>query len=180
MFNPKEAAEDRYAQHLAILSIAAAAVLISILVHFHTGLKYWLLDGFGETVSGTILSISEDTGKIEVSTAQSEQSAENGKAHTGPWDSATVVVEAELANSTTQVFSFTMKPQDIHREHTGELLVTYLPFNPQIAYTYRNMDKTAVDGKALLWSLFAGLIIAVLAVRPLLKWARLRKRLRRY
>ncbi|QFT31210.1 hypothetical protein K1718_10780 [Roseibium porphyridii] len=180
MFNPKEAAEDRYAQHLAILFIAAAVVLISMLVHFNTGLKYWLLGSFGETVPGTILSISENTGKSEDSTPQLENSAENTEAHTGPWNSATVVVEIELVDATTQILSFTMKPQDIHREHTGDLLVTYLPINPKIAYTSRNMDRIAIDGKALLWSLLAGLIITLLAARSWQKWARLRKGLRGY
>ena len=180
MFNPKEAAEDSHALNLAILFFAACAVLFSIYLHHDSGLKYWLLKGFGVSAPGRVLVVIDDTPDWDKAMAHYRSSPRNTLKNIEDWANERVVVEFEPVDAAPVVLDFRIKPGELIRETSGALNMTYLPLNPKIAFPSRSLDKFSLDGQILLWSLIAGLLLLVFAIRSGRKWASFRTRLRRY
>jgi hypothetical protein len=180
LYNPKEAAEDSHALHLAILFFVASAVAISIYFHHDSGLKYWLLKGFGETTPGKVLVIINDTPDGDKAWAHYRSNYRNTFKNFKSWHDERIVVEINPTNAPAQTLDFRIKSGEIIRETDGALNVTYLPLNPKIAYPTRSLDRFSLDSQILFWSLVAGAVLLFLALRSARKWARFRARLRQY
>ncbi|MCV0427470.1 MAG: hypothetical protein K5905_18585 [Roseibium sp.] len=181
MFNPKEAAEDSHALNLAILVLAAFAVLLSIYFHHDSGLKFWLLKGFGESSRGLVLSVqkvSQNPGMYEEIFRDNPRNAlKNYKA----WSTGDILVaEFKPGDSPLQIISFKMPTGYSSTRDSDTLFITYLPINPRIAHPTDYLADFALDGRILLWSLVLGAAIALLAVRSVQKWMGFRNQMRRY
>ncbi|MES0882596.1 hypothetical protein [Roseibium sp. SCP14] len=181
MLNPREAAEDSHALNLAILFIASVAVLISIYFHHDTALKYWLLNGFGKTVPGTILSVESSRESFSDIQKITRQNRRNSLKNLDALISgSTVLVEFKPEKSQLQILSFKMPVGFTGRQDTNTLDITYLPVNPRIAYPADHLINFALDSKIMFWSLVAGLIIIWLGLVSIQKWIGFRRRMRRY
>ena len=181
MFNPQEAAEDRHALNLAILVFAAFAVLLSIYFHHDSGLKFWLLEGFGKTSRGQVLSVqkvSRFPGRYEeVFRDNPRNTLKNYRA----WSTGDILVaEFKPGDSPLQIISFKMPTGYSNNVNTDNLFITYLPINPRIAYPTDHLADFALDGRILLWSLVLGAIIVALAIRTARQWVGFRDRMRKY
>jgi hypothetical protein len=177
LYNPKEAVEDSHALNLAILFFAACAVAIAIYFHHDSGLKYWLLKGFGETTPGKVVVIIDDS---DDGSRHLRSNSRNTLKNIAAWQDERIVVEIKPADAPVETLNFRIKPQELIRETDGALSVTYLPLNPKIAYPTRSLDRFSLDSQILLWSLVAGAVLLVLALRSARKWARFRAGLHRY
>lgn len=174
MFHPKEAAEDAHALNLAILFFAACAVGLSIYFHHDTGLKYWLLKAFGESGPGRTLVIIDDTPDGDKAAAHYRSDPRNTLKNLAAWANERILVEFKPEDGPAEVVTFRMLPSELIRETDGALLITYLPLNPKIAYPTHSLHKFWLDSQILFWSLIAGGIVLVLALRAARKWKRFR------
>lgn len=181
VYNPKEATEDSHALNLAILFFAGGAVLVSIILHHDSGLKYFLLDQFGKSVVGTILSVSEvpeDESRLETAIRKDRR---NTLKNARDWTSGKIVVVAFEPQGAGEEIKVFRMPRAFHRPGTSNRIsIIYLPQNPQIAYPADYLSDYEFDEKVLFWSLTAGGLIAVLAFVTARRWARYRNWLRRY
>ncbi|MEM9630917.1 MAG: hypothetical protein AAGA50_06310 [Pseudomonadota bacterium] len=181
MLNPREAAEDSHALNLAILFFASVVVLISVYFHHDTALKYWLLNGFGKTVPGTILGIERSQGNLSDIQKMTRENRRNSlKNFDALISGSTVFVEFKPEKAPLQILSFKMPGGFTGRQTSTALDITYLPLNPRIAYPADHLINFALDSKIMLWSLVAGLFIVWLGLLSMQKWMGFRKRMKRY
>ncbi|WP_305983912.1 hypothetical protein [Roseibium sp. MMSF_3544] len=171
--DPKETVEDGYALNLAILFIVGCATVFSIYLYHNNGAKYWLLNAFGKVSSGTVLTATQ--------AAYEANDPDNYEKNVDLWTSAYVmVVRFTPEGGTPQILSF-KKPQDIMGGQIGsEMEISYFPLNPKIGHPAKYVPNLRLDGYVLLGSIFAGLIAILLSVRGVRRWARFRKKMRRY
>jgi hypothetical protein len=181
MLNPREAAEDSLALNLAILFFAAIVVLISIYFHHDTALKYWLLEGFGKTTPGTILSVERNNGNLSKIEETIRQNRRNSLKNFDTLVSgSTVFVEFEPEDAPIQILNFKMPIGFAGSQRSTTLDISYLPANPRIAYPKEYLSNFAFDSKIVLWSLVIGLGIIWLGVLWIQKWMGFRRQMRRY
>lgn len=181
MLNPREAAEDSLALNIAILFFAAIVVLVSIYFHHDTALKYWLLNGFGKTAPGTILSVERSSGNLAKIEETVRQNRRNSLKNFDTLASgSTIFVEFTPEGDLTEVVAFTMPRGFAGSQYSSSLDISYLPINPRIAYPSAHLGNFALDSKIMQWTLLAGLIIVWLGWLSIQKWMGFRQNMRRY
>ncbi|WP_428641536.1 hypothetical protein [Roseibium sp.] len=181
MYNPREAAEDGHALNLALLFFVACAVVISVYFHYDSGLKYWLLKGFGQTAEGTILNIQGAPSDLDEQLKTARQSPRNSLKNFEDWvDGKILVVEFATPDALPKIVSFRIPKKFTGNVVSGRISITYLPLNPRIAYPTEYLEDFAFDSKVLQWSLLTGLVVILYGTLSALKWSRFRGRMRKY
>ena len=181
MYNPKEAKEDRLTHNLAILCFAGFACLVAIYFHYDSGLKYWLLEFFGEETPGTILSIQDlDQEKLTLKEALHKAPRNTLKNSMHRFTHDVLVVEIVEPENSPQVLTFWVPQEWTSALHSNRTFITYLPVNPRIAYPSDLLENFSFDGKLLLWSLIAGAVVLIFAVRTAQNWSKFRNGMRHY
>ncbi|MEP1572108.1 hypothetical protein [Roseibium album] len=181
MYNPREATEDRHTHNLAILCFAGFVCLVAVYFHYDSGLKYWLLEFFGEKTPGTILSIQDmNHEQLTLKEALHKSPRNTLKNSTHRFTHDVLVVEVTQPGNAPQVLTFWVPGQWSAGLHSDQISITYLPVNPKIAYPTDLLENFSFDGKLLVWSLIAGAVILFLAMRTAQSWNRFRNGMRHY
>lgn len=181
MFSPKEAAEDSRALNVVILFFAAAAVAISIGLHFDSALKYWLLTGYGETTDGTIVRVSDAPNSPDAALELARASPRNYLKNSQTWLSGdSLLIEFQPQDAPLEYMLF-KRPPGSTIGHAGQAVqIAYLPANPRIAHPLDHLSDFALDSKIMIGSLIAALILIWLFVEAFAEWIRFRKNMRHY
>ncbi|MET1411371.1 hypothetical protein ABVF61_03830 [Roseibium sp. HPY-6] len=181
MFNPKEAAEDSHALNLAILVFVGLACLLSIYIHYDSGLKYWLLKKLGEETPAVVLGFQQAGGdRLTLQEALHESPRDTFKNSTHFITHGVLVAEINPSGNYPQVLTFRVPDAWMADLQSDWIDVTYLGANPKIAHPTDLLETFHFDGRVLVWSLLIGAVVLWFAIRSARKWSSFRNRMRHY
>ncbi|WP_422037869.1 hypothetical protein [Roseibium sp.] len=181
MLNPKEATEDSYALNLAIFCFVGFACLLSIYIHYDSGLKYWLLEYFGEEDQAFILNIQDADGDsltlkeaLHASPRDTFKNSRHFETH------GTMIVEINPTGNDPLALTFRVPDTWSARLHSEWIPVTYLGANPKIAHPSDLLAEFWFDARVLVWSVAIAAVAFFLGYRSAQKWSRFRNHMRHY
>ncbi|WP_434051119.1 MAG: hypothetical protein RDA78_17605 [Roseibium sp.] len=181
MINPKEATEDSHALNLAIFCFVGFACLLSIYIHYDSGLKYWLLEYFGEEAHAVILNVQDAQGdNVTLKEALHDSPRDTFKNSTHFYTHGTMIVEINPTGNHPLALTFRVPDTWSSGLQSEWIQVTYLGANPKIAHPSELLAEFSFDARVLFWSLVIAAVVFFFGYRSAQKWASFRNRMRRY
>jgi len=181
MYSPREAEEDGHALNLAILFFAAFAIFIAIYLHHDGALKYWLLNNFGKTTTGTVLSLEHAPANADSRQARKRDAPRNYLKNAKAWiHGQRLHIEYKPDGPVPLLLTITL-PDDMAGKPIAEKLpVSYLPANPRIAYPTDYLSDFALDSRIVLWALAIGAFVLIFSYDAVKAWLGFRRNMQRY
>lgn len=177
MYNPQEAKEDNHALGLAILFFATIVVGLLLYLHHDSGIKYWLLGKFGETVPGKLISVVPASENLENADELARQDPRNYLKNIDNWVGGATLRIEYFVDAEPHVIDVRVNAQG---RPIRSFDIAYFPPRPRIAYPAEYLKWFSFDGKLTLYLVIALLPLAFFWYRLIAKWRDFREKARRY
>ncbi len=178
-FNAHQDQEDGYSLFMAICIIVGLICAYIVGTHYDTGLVYWLLSNWGQSVEGTVALI-EKTADFHSNRDNSELLDQVRKNSSYYYDNYLAVFDYSTIEGTRHSLEVLFEIEEHPITANSEITIQYFPWRPEIAHPTSWLSDFQFDAKLLKWATL-GLCATIFGFLVTLHRYRLFKRnMRRY